>query len=192
MTYATREDQIDRRCEEVAVLQKERAFLREENFEALVDRDLRLVGFDLAEVGIDRRIEHEAAVQDELSVQTDVGFESAALESRMVRVALVDVAEAAKQSVGNQLNVPAGRDVLHPARIGGLVEAPLNAVGNSRPEHVFVGARDAAIQNDAPLLLVRFGEAQALEWDRDQGKVAAPGQVVLRSATPYRKKNRNR
>src|SRR6476646_6334810 len=114
------ENQIDRRREEVAVLQKEGTLLGKEDFESLVDRDLGLIRFDLAEVGIHRCIEHKAPMQDEFSIQPNVGLERAALENRMVRITLVDISKAAKQSVRNQLNIPSGRDVLHPAGTGGL------------------------------------------------------------------------
>src|SRR4029077_16193559 len=107
---AAREDQVDRCCEEVAVLEEEGPLLGEEDFEALVYRDLGLVGFDLTEIWIHRCVEHEAPGQDEFSVKANIRFESAAFEDRMVGVALVDVAEAAKEAIGNQLNVAAGRD----------------------------------------------------------------------------------
>ena len=177
MGDAPRENQIDRRREEVAVLQKERTFFGKENLEALVDRDLGLVRFNLAEVGIHRCIQYKAPMQDEFSIQPNVGFESAALENRMVRITLVDIAKAAKQSVRNQLNVPPGRDVLHATGIGGLVEAPLNAVGNSWPENIFISAGNATVQDDAPLLPVGLGETQALKWNGDERKVPAPGKA---------------
>ncbi len=80
MSNPAREDKIDGSCEVVAVLQKEGPLLGKEDFEPLIDCDLGLIRFDLAEVGIDSAVEHEAVVQDELGVETDVGFFSSLLE----------------------------------------------------------------------------------------------------------------
>src|SRR6266567_8203954 len=54
-----REKQIDRRGEKSGVLDEERALLREKDSEALVDGDLRVVGLDLAEIGIQCDVEGE-------------------------------------------------------------------------------------------------------------------------------------
>src|SRR6267143_1428505 len=179
MADAAGEDEIDRRGEVVAVLQKERPLFGEENLEPLVGRDLRLVGFHLAEVRINRRIAHEAVVQDDFRVETNVGLELAALVERMIRVALINVAEAAEDSVGNDLDVASWRDERETGRGGGLVEASLDAVGDARPKQVLVGARDAAVQNNAPLLLAGVGKPQALKRNRHQYQIAATGQASL-------------
>ena len=84
-------------------------------------------------------------MQDELKVKTNIGFEGAALKKGLVGIALVDITKAAKKSVGNQLDVPAGRNVLQSGRGCGLVKSSLNANGDSRPEQVFIGARDGAV-----------------------------------------------
>src|SRR4030081_3611824 len=163
----------------VAVLEKEWAFFREENFEALVHRNLGLIRFDLAEVGIDRGVEYEAVMQDELCVEAHVGLEGAVFEERMIGIALIYVAKAANQSVWNKLDVAAGRDFVPTGGSGGLVEAPLNAVGNARPEQILVSTRNGAVQNDAPLLRASVGEAQALEGNRNQDQVATAGQSAF-------------
>src|SRR5690348_9803851 len=67
---AAREHHVDWAGEVVAVLEEERTLFWEKHFEALVDGDLRLVGFDLAEIRIDGGVEHEAVVQDELGIET--------------------------------------------------------------------------------------------------------------------------
>src|SRR5258708_6090927 len=74
-------------------------------------------------------------------------------------------AKAAKRGVGDELNVASGRNVFQPGDGGGLVHASLDAVGNPRPEEVFAGAGNPAVQNDAPRLLRVGGKAQALERD---------------------------
>ena len=117
-------------------------------------------------------------MQDELRVQTDIRLEGAALEKGMVGIALVNVAEAAQQSVGNQLNIASRRQV--EAGDGcSLIEASLNAIGNPRPEQIFIGARDTSIQNDAPLLIVTFRKTQALERNRDQQDITLAGEPAL-------------
>jgi hypothetical protein len=108
MRDPAREHQIHGKREIVTVLEEEWPLLWEEDFESLVNRDLRLIGFDLAEVGIDGSIEHEAAVQNELCIESDVGFEITVLEERVIGVALVDVAKVANESIGNEPAVAAG------------------------------------------------------------------------------------
>src|SRR5260370_21867069 len=76
--------------------------------------------------------------------------------------------------------------MLQAGRGRSLVETSLDANGNARPEQVFVGARDGAVQNQAPLLLVGVGEAQALEGNRHQNKVASFGEMSL--GAPHRVK----
>ncbi len=86
----------DRAREVVAVLQKKRALLGEKHSETLVDRNLRLIGFDLAEVRIDGRVEHETVVQNELRVQPDLRLQRAVLKQWMARVAVINVAKPAQ------------------------------------------------------------------------------------------------
>ena len=63
------------RCHEVTVvLEKEGAFFRETNFEPLVDGHLRIVGFDLAEIGIERDIERERLVDYRFGVEAGASF----------------------------------------------------------------------------------------------------------------------
>src|SRR5215470_1912943 len=172
MGYIARKDKVDRAGEVIAVLQKEWTLFRKEHREALIDGDLRLVGFNLAEVRIDGRIEHETVVQDELGVQADLGLHGLAVEKRMVRVAVIDVAKAAQQSVGNELNVAGRRNAVDPGGGRSLIEPPLDAIGDSRPKQILIGARNAAVQNDPPLLFVIPGEPQALKGNFHEQQVA--------------------
>ena len=48
-----------------------------------------------------------------------------------------------------------------------------------RGQNIFVGAWNAAIQNNAPILPVRLWETQALEWDCNESKVSAPGKATF-------------
>src|SRR5678816_1735899 len=49
---ATGEDEIDGCIEVGGIFEKERTLFGEENLETLVDRDLRFIGLDLREIGI--------------------------------------------------------------------------------------------------------------------------------------------
>ena len=67
-----REEQIERRGEVIGVLEKERPQFGKKDLEALVDRDLRLVGLDLAEIGIDSQVQRDPVLEDELGVGSHV------------------------------------------------------------------------------------------------------------------------
>ena len=71
---AAREKQIQRRTEKIFVLQKEWAFFGKVNGIALVDRDLRILGLDLAEVRIRRHVDDEVIVNDELRVHAGLAL----------------------------------------------------------------------------------------------------------------------
>ena len=107
MSDTARKYEIDRRTEVVAVFKEERALFGEEDLEALVDGDLRLIRLNLAEVGINGGIEYEAVAQDELGVQSDIGFECASFEDRVSGIALINVAKGAERAVGIELHVAA-------------------------------------------------------------------------------------
>lgn len=75
--------------------------------EALVDRDLRLVGLDLAEVGVQREVDGECILHDDLAV--DPGPDDAVcLERRPLHIEEPGAREGA---VRNELVVPSGRHV---------------------------------------------------------------------------------
>ena len=67
--------------EDAATLEEEVALLGKEHFVALVDRDLRLVRLDLAEVRIDRRVDGEGVAQHQLGVE--------ALQHHLGRIAIL-------------------------------------------------------------------------------------------------------
>src|SRR5207247_5399598 len=134
--------------------------------------DLGLVRLNLTEVGIHGRVNYEAVAQDELGVETDIRLECACFEERVSGITLVDVAKAAKGAVGIELHVAARRDVLQSLQRGCLVEAPLNAVRNARPEQIFVRTWDGTVEDDAPTLLSARRKTEALERDRHQYDIA--------------------
>src|SRR4051812_7552295 len=95
----------------------------------------------------------------------------------MVAIARIDVMESAQQSIGNQLDIVSRGNVIESGCGRRLVEASLDAVGDARPEKIFVGARDTAVENDAPLLQIGAGETQALERDAHQQHVTLAGEA---------------
>ena len=110
-----REEQRDRRLEIAGVLQEERSLLGKEHFEALVDGDLRLVGFHLAEIGIDREVERHRIVRDDLRV--DAGARGGiALEDRPV-----EEPRTSERPIGNELDVVSWRDALKTVPVRELV-----------------------------------------------------------------------
>src|SRR6266567_1780375 len=133
MRDATREHHVDWTDEVVAVFQKERTLLGKENFEALVDGDLRLVGFDLADIGTEGGIEDEAVVQDELGIESNLGLQGAAIKKWVGWVERINVAETAEECVGNQLDIARGGQI-EGGGGSGLIEAALSTVGDSRPK----------------------------------------------------------
>src|SRR5256712_9637403 len=100
---------------EVCVLEKERALVRKEAFESLINCVLRLIGFDLGEIRIYGRIEYQAVVKDELRVETGLTPRVYLIKTRLGWVARINGAEVAERSVGNELHVVAGRDFLQAA-----------------------------------------------------------------------------
>jgi len=119
-------------------------------------------------------------VHNELGIQADNAFHSGAGEEGAIGVALVNIAKASQQRVRNKLHVPAGGDALEANRSGSLIESSLNADRDTGPEQVFIGARDAAVQNDSPFLCVGSGKAQALEGNGHEHHVTPLGKASLR------------
>src|SRR2546422_922693 len=69
---ASREEQIDGRLEEGGILQKKGPLFGEEDFETLIHSHLGLVGLHLAEVRVQREIQHQAVFQDRFGVETQI------------------------------------------------------------------------------------------------------------------------
>ncbi len=91
MHDVARVDQIDGRDEVVGILKKEGPQFGKVNGEALIDGELRLIGFDIAEVGVDGRVENDAVFQDQLGFAAVGAFKMTRTE---VGVGGVDVDEA--------------------------------------------------------------------------------------------------
>ena len=177
--HPPREEQRQRRVEEVGVLEEERPLLREEDLEALVDRHLRLVGLDLAEVGVDGEVEGDRVARHQLHV--DAG---AALVLAHVGCGVrIEEARPGEGAVGQDLDVAAGRDVGDAVGGGELGDEPAHALRAARPVVGLVVRPDRPHQRQAPLLragAILDREPQRLEGHGDQHHVAVVGQLPPR------------
>lgn len=139
------ENEIDRGLEIVRVFLKKGPRLRKENLEALVDRNLRLIGFDLAEVGIGGRIDDEFVFEYELRVQAHLPERGSPRVEDIAWIVRVNFPERARDAIGDELNIPARRNLLQTGSRALLIEPPLDAAGIRRPESVFIGAWNAPV-----------------------------------------------
>src|SRR6266852_4322035 len=111
-----REEKIDRRGEKSRVLDEEWTLLREKNRKALIDCHLRVVGFHLAEVRIQRDVKRERILDHEFRVEPRAVFkliEESGRRGRTWRVGLVQEMIAGKKAVRNELNVAPRRHVFN-------------------------------------------------------------------------------
>ncbi len=177
---ATGEEQIDGGGEVAGVLQEKRPLFREEDLEALADRNLRLVGFDLAEVGLGSKIEHQAVFEDELGIQATIHFGAACSEARCGGIAQVEATKGAKEAIGNELHVAARRDLLQATQVCGLAGQPDDILRHPRPESLLEVAGDIALQQNAPGLHIGIGKSQALERHGDPNDVPLRRELAAR------------
>src|SRR5205814_8849858 len=127
-----------------------RALFRKEDFESLINCVLRLVGFDLGEIGIDSRIEYQAVVKNELRVETSLTLRVYLGKTRLGWVARIDGAEVAERGGGNELHVVAGRDVLQTANSAFLVKDTGDAARHIWPVVDLVVVGDVAHESRTP------------------------------------------
>ena len=71
---APRKEQVFRRQKVIGIVEKKRPLLREIDFEPLIDSNLRIVRFHLAEIGIERDIERERVMQNHFGVEAGAMF----------------------------------------------------------------------------------------------------------------------
>ena len=158
------EDQGTLGIEIVRILKEERPALVESHFETLVDRDLRFVGFHLAEVRVQGRVQHEAVLKHEFGIQPDV-FLRIVIEHRPVGRAGVQHIETARKGKRNELNVSAGRDVAHPPHDGGLIETAFDGRQVFRPMGLLAQPWNSPLEHDPPLLLFGIRKPQGPQGD---------------------------
>src|SRR5690349_13717984 len=176
----TREKQIHRRAEIIFVLEEEGALLGKVHGVSLIHGDQRVLGLNLAEIRIRGHVEREAITEDELAVHARLTLQHGFLKIRIRWIARVERAEATRHAVGDQFDVASRGNSFQPRQCGGLAKAALDFVGNMRPKCVFGFARDAAVENDSPLLDLLRGEAETLERDGDPDDKTAAGDSSAR------------
>ena len=108
-------------------------------------------------------INGEMVADHKLRIHAWRALDCGLLKIRILEVARVEGAETTHQSVRNQLDVAARGNSFQTVHCGGLPESAFDFEGDVRPERVLTLAVDAPIENDAPLLHLRGGKAQALE-----------------------------
>ena len=171
----SRVDQLHRRgeLEDVLALEKEGTQLRKEERVALVDVDLRLVRFDLREVGVRREVGGQVRRDAVLDVDASlrVGSLPHPVPRRAVERSVLNGGEGRED-----LEVAARRQVRHPFEHAHLRHEALHVTRHRRPDDVLlVLPLHLARHLEAPAVL-RAGRllrvADALERDRHLCRVA--------------------
>ena len=151
---------------------KNGTLLWEKDFEALIDRVLRLITLKLSKIWIGGEVEDEAVFQNEFAVEAGASTEIFASKERMRGIPLVEHMEGIDEPVGDELDVAAGTNVFEAVKFAFLTETAIDAGGNVREKTVVVAVRDYPLKKDAPGLLTRAGETQALERNRHKRNIA--------------------
>src|ERR1700682_1591598 len=89
---AASKDEIDGSGEVACVFEKEWTLLRKENFEALIDGDLRLVGSALGKIGMQRGVEDQGILDDEFGIEAGARFETLPVKMGHAAGAIVEAA----------------------------------------------------------------------------------------------------
>ena len=160
-----RVDHAQRRREEVGRLHEERPLLGKEQREARVDGELRGVGLDLREIGIERRVERQIGCDAPARRQAPFTRKRSGLK----RCALdfLPPGPATGRERWIELEVAPGRDAVEPGHLRLLAEETVT-VPVDRPQADLVSeiARVVAHDGEPPgQVLVRPGEAQRGERD---------------------------
>src|SRR6202171_3964891 len=102
---AASKDEIDGSGEVACVFEKEWTLLRKENFEALIDGDLRLVGFDLGKIRAQSGVEDQGVLDDDFGIEAGARFEALAVKMGQAAGAIVQATERAQSTIGDELDV---------------------------------------------------------------------------------------
>ncbi len=143
---AARKHKVDGRFEKAGILQKERPLLREENLEALVHGDLRLVRLYLRKVRVDGGVQHQRVLEHDLRVEPRPRFDVLAMKMGVVGVAVVQFTEAADRQIWNKLQVAPRRDFLQPIHLGFLRQKTLRIACDVRVERILIVAFHVALE----------------------------------------------
>src|SRR5581483_9542644 len=155
--------QVNRSSEVVRILDKERPLLREKDFEPLVDRDLRIVRLDLAEVRIAGNIHHQAFAKNEFRVEAELASRQSIREMRCGRILGIERMKGVEQTVRNQLDVSSRLDAFHAVSDSGAGQPALYLAGHRGPERVLILPVNPTVKNDSPALLRQGIKTQAAE-----------------------------
>ena len=174
--------QADGGLEVAAVFNEKRPYLREVGRKALI-RDGRIVDADLAEIGVDGGIEHQAVVQDELCIEPAIPLEMLVFEVRVGGVDGVYLPQVATQYIRFKLKVLAMLDIAETFGCHVLGQAAGDRMPVLWPEGLFVGVGNIPLQDNAPgprlawisLLEIKAGEGDAHEHHVSERRAFAPG-----------------
>jgi len=168
---------LDIEGEDLAALEEERPFLLVEGLVGGQVED-RGVGLDLAEVGVDGRVEGEVRREPDLRVEPEGAGEVGALPGDgRPRARLSD-------HVGQELDVPGRRQVADPVQLAELVHPPGVLAGDELPLALLLVAGQPAPRVHAPDLLLLAAEPQLVEGHPELGR--PPLLVVGHLAVPDR------
>src|SRR6202034_955624 len=145
------------------VLEKERALLGEVDGIALVDGDLRILRLNLAEIRIYRGVDGEMVVDDELGVHPRLALHVGMLKIRIGGIASIERAKTAEQAIRNEFDVAPRRNAFETGQSSSLTEPALDPLRDVRPERILSLPRNAAVEDDSPLLHISRRKAQALK-----------------------------
>src|SRR5262249_8446907 len=113
---SAREEEILRCRKESSILHKEWPLLREKHLKSLIDGDLRIVGFDLAEVWFEGDVQGDGVMEDNLGIQPashlGVRFDR--------RNGFIKELRVGQKPVGIQLNIAARRNPFYSVKLSQL------------------------------------------------------------------------
>src|SRR5260370_25530947 len=110
MGDAASKDEIYGSGEEGGVFERDWAVFRKENLETLIDGDLRLVGFDLGKIGTQSGVEYQGILEDDFGIEAGTRFEALPVKMGHAAGTIIQAAERAQRTIGNKLDVAAGRN----------------------------------------------------------------------------------
>src|SRR5260370_27024566 len=145
-------DEIYGSGEEGGVVEKEGALLREENLETLIDGDLRLVGFDLGRIGTQSGVEDQGILEDDFGIEAGTRFEALPVKMGHAAGTIIQAAERAQRTIGNKLDVAAGRDFSESIGVCFLSEPALCISACVRGKGMFVAWVGVTLKEYVPSL----------------------------------------
>src|SRR6266851_868947 len=172
-----RKKQIDRCRKESRIFNEERPLLREKNREALVDGDLRVVRFHLAEIRVQRGVERQRILGHKFRIESGTMLEFIQ-EAWRAAARLIQKVVVGQQPIRNELNVPPWRHILQAGKRRKLLRQSFHAPRDARPIVEFTFAENYAIQRHSPGLLRIARKPQAFERNRKEDNVAVAGDAA--------------